>query len=136
MTELNLPESDATVRVRLVDTTGVMVVKAKSFIEPVQPGHELLSLYVAAFLIEHPTSGRKVMFDLGVRKEYWKLPAAMQKRLGHVIQALRVDQDTTEILQQNGIALSDICKCPADGYFTTMFQLRLTGVQFGTAKVE
>lgn len=111
MADLNLPVSDATVRVRMVDTTGVMVVNAQSFIEPVQRGHEFLNLYVAAFLIEHPTSGRKVMFDLGVRKEFWRLPAALQKRLGFVIPALRVDKDTTEILQEKGIRLDEICEC-------------------------
>lgn len=94
----------------MIDTSGVMVVNAKSFIEPVQKGHELLTMYVAAFLIEHPASGRRIMFDLGIRKEYWKLPAALQKRLGSLIPALRVDKDTTEILQENGIKLNEICK--------------------------
>lgn len=110
MPELIIPESDATVRVRMIDTSGVMVVNAKPFIEPVQKGHELVSLPVAAFLIDHPPSGRKIMFDLGVRKDYWKLPAALQKRLGFVIPALRVDKDTTEILQEKGISLDRICK--------------------------
>ncbi|POR32500.1 Uncharacterized protein TPAR_07279 [Tolypocladium paradoxum] len=108
MPELNVLVSNATVRVRMVDTSGVMVVNAKPFIEPVQKGHEFLNLYVAAFLLDHAASGRKVMFDLGIRKEYWKLPAALQKRLGFVIPALRVDKDTTEILQEKDIALDQI----------------------------
>ncbi|KAL2827255.1 hypothetical protein BJY01DRAFT_139747 [Aspergillus pseudoustus] len=111
MIELALPSSDATVRVRMVDTSGVMVVNSQSFIEPVQPGHETLNLPVAAFLIDHSPSGRKIMFDLGVRKEYWKLPASLQKRLGFVIPALRVDEDTTEILERRGITLEEICTC-------------------------
>lgn len=111
MSQLNIPVSNATVRVRMVDTSAVMVVNSKSFIEPVQTGHETLNLYVAAFLLDHPPSGREIMFDLGVRKDYWKLPAALQKRLGTVIPALRVDSDTTDILQEQGIALKDICKC-------------------------
>lgn len=109
MTALKFPESSATVRVRMVDTTGVMVVNAQSFIEPLREGQDHLNLYVAAFLVEHPRLKRKVMFDLGVRKEYWKLPAALQKRLGFVIPALRVDKDTTEILQEKGIGLDEIC---------------------------
>lgn len=109
MPDLDIPITEATVRVRMIDTTAAMVVNAKSFIEPVQSGHELLSLPVAAFLVEHPASGKKVMFDLGVRKDYWNLPAALQKRLGTLIPALRVDRDTTEILQENNIALNQIC---------------------------
>lgn len=109
MSPLTIPVAQQTVRVRMVDTTAAMVVNAKSFIEPVQKGHELLNLPVAAFLVEHHTSGKKVMFDLGVRKDYWHLPAGLQKRLSTLIPALRVDRDTTEILQDNGIQLDQIC---------------------------
>ena len=108
MSSLTIPAADETVRVRMVDTTAAMVVNSKSFIEPVQEGHERLNLPVAAFLVEHRASGKKVMFDLGVRKDYWALPAMLQKRLGTVIPALRIDRDATEILQDNGIALDQI----------------------------
>ncbi|KAF1991025.1 hypothetical protein K402DRAFT_368804 [Aulographum hederae CBS 113979] len=108
MAELGCPHSTSTVRLRMIDTTAVMVVNAKFFIEPVQKGHEQLNLYVAAFLIEHPPSGRKIMFDLGVRKDYWKLPAGLQKRLGFIIPGLRVDRDATEILEEKGVGLGDI----------------------------
>jgi hypothetical protein len=93
----------------MIDTTAVMVVNAKMFVEPVQKGHEWININVAAFLIEHPASGKKVMFDLGVRKDYWNLPASMQKRLGFVVPALRVDKDVTEILQGKGVELNQIC---------------------------
>lgn len=109
MPPLTIPVADETVRVRMVDTTAAMVVNAKSFIEPVQKGHELLNLPVAAFLVEHRASGKKIMFDLGVRKDYWTLPAALQKRLGTLIPALRVDRDTTDILQDNHVSLDQIC---------------------------
>lgn len=110
MSGLHLPVSDAIVRIRVINTSGVMVVNAKSFIEPVQPGHEALNLPVAAFILDHAPSGRRIMFDLGVRKDYWKLPASLQKRLGFVIPALRVDEDTTEILRRKGVRLDEICR--------------------------
>ncbi|OAP57923.1 hypothetical protein AYL99_08661 [Fonsecaea erecta] len=106
--ELHIPASDATVRVCMVDTTAIMRVNAKSFIEPVQPGHEFINIYVAAFLVEHGASGKKVMFDLGVRKDYWNLPAVLQKRLGFVIPDLRVDKDATEVLEESGVTLDEI----------------------------
>lgn len=106
----NFPASQHTVHVRLINTTAVMTVKAESFVKPAQKGHELLNLTCAAFLIEHEASNRKIMFDLGVRKDYWNLPPIIQKRLGLVIPSLRVDTDTPTILQDKGIGLGSICR--------------------------
>lgn len=69
-----------------------------------------MNIFVAAFLIEHEPSGKKVMFDLGIRKDYWNLPVVLQKRLGQMIPGLRVERDVTEILEEKGIGLRDICK--------------------------
>ncbi|KAK5249314.1 hypothetical protein LTS03_002339 [Exophiala xenobiotica] len=107
---LDLPISEQTVRVRMIDPGAVMTVKAESFIKPVHKGHELLNLTCVAFLIEHDPSGKKVMFDLGVRKDYWNLAPVIQKRLGAAIPSLRVDGDKTPevLLQKNGISLESI----------------------------
>jgi glyoxylase-like metal-dependent hydrolase (beta-lactamase superfamily II) len=106
--KLNLPKSNTTVRVRMVDTTALMTIAAQSFIDPVQPGHELINITDVAFLIEHERSGKKLMFDLGCRKDYWNLPPVIQKRLGDVIPGLKVKQDVSEILEAKGITLSSI----------------------------
>lgn len=106
---LEFPPSKHTVRVRMVDTTALMTIASQSFIDPVQPGHELINVTDVAFLIEHEASGKKVMFDLGTRKDYWNLPPVIQKRLGDVIPSLRVDKDVSDILQENGILLDTIC---------------------------
>ena len=107
--DLAFPPSNATVRVRLIDTTTVMTIRAENFIQPVQPGHELMNVTDVAFLIDHPSSGLRVMFDLGVRKDYWNLAPVLQERLGTVIPSLRVDKDMTEILEETGISLTSIC---------------------------
>ncbi|OQU99725.1 hypothetical protein CLAIMM_05317 [Cladophialophora immunda] len=105
---IDFPPSQTAVRVRLVDTTALMTVRAESFVKPVQPGHELLNLTCVAFLIEHGPSGRRVMFDLGVRKDFWNYAAVLQKRIGTVIPSLRVDRDVTEILAEKGVPLDSI----------------------------
>ncbi|RDL30988.1 Uncharacterized protein BP5553_09777 [Venustampulla echinocandica] len=92
----------------MVDTTALMTVVADKFVEPARDGHELLNMTVVAFLIEHEPSGQKLMFDLGVRKDFWNLPPILQQRLGRVIPSLRVDKDTTEILQESKISLKSI----------------------------
>jgi hypothetical protein len=94
----------------MIDTTARMTVRAESFVEPVQPGHELLNLSAVAFLLDHEPSGRKVMFDLGVRKDYWNYAAILQKRIGTVIPSLKVDKSVPEILGENGIGLESICE--------------------------
>ena len=93
----------------MLDTTDVLTVKAKELLEPVQKGHEVLNLTCVAFLLEHEPSSRKVMFDLGIRKDYWNLPSVVQKRLC-TLPGLKVDKDTTEILMDNQISLNSICK--------------------------
>ncbi|EXJ62727.1 hypothetical protein A1O7_03165 [Cladophialophora yegresii CBS 114405] len=105
---INFPRSPSTIRVRMIDTTARMTVRAESFVEPVQPGHEILNLSAVAFLLEHEPSGRKVMFDLGVRKDYWNYAAILQKRIGTVIPSLRVDKGVPEILEDKGIDLGSI----------------------------
>lgn len=46
----------------------IMTVRAESFIEPAQSGHELVNITGVGFLIEHEQSGQKAMFDLGFAK--------------------------------------------------------------------
>lgn len=55
------PPSESTVRVRMVDTTTEMTIKAESFVKPVQKGHKILNITNVAFLIEHDSQNRKVM---------------------------------------------------------------------------
>lgn len=109
MATLSFPESNATVKVWLIDTTTLMTIRSESFIKPVQKGHELINVTDVAFLIEHEPSGKRVLFDAGCRKDYWNLPAVIQKRLGDVIPSLRVDKDVSEILQAKSIPLESIC---------------------------
>jgi hypothetical protein len=109
-TALSIPRSESTIRVRMIDTTAKMTVRAESFIEPVQQGHKFLNLTAVAFLLEHEPSGRKVMFDLGVRKDYWNYAAVLQKRIGTVIPSLRVDKGVPEILEENAVELGSICE--------------------------
>jgi hypothetical protein len=107
---LTFPPSPSTVKIRMLNTTACMTVRAESFVRPVQPGHEFLNLTCVAFLIEHAASGKKVMFDLGVRKDYWNYAAVLRKRIGTVIPALRVDCDVPEILEVGGTRLDEIGK--------------------------
>ncbi len=50
------------------------------------------------------------MFDLGVRKDYWNYAAILQKRIGSVIPSLRVEKGVSEILEEGGVGLDQICE--------------------------
>jgi hypothetical protein len=58
---MHFPASDSTVRIRMVDATTEMIIRAESFIEPVQKGHEIINITDVASLIEHDGQNKKVM---------------------------------------------------------------------------
>ncbi|GKT47351.1 cytochrome P450 monooxygenase andK [Colletotrichum spaethianum] len=102
----NIPDSDNVVRVKLIDTTTAMVGTAESFVQPVVPGHEVINFCSLAFLLENERLGKKALFDLGVRKDYWNLPkAAQQGVLGpdSVIFGMSVEKGIDEVLRDGDI---------------------------------
>ena len=73
---LNLPQSNSTVEVSIINTTTDIVVPAKAFVEPVQKGHEFMNMPTFAFLVENKKLDKTIMFDLGCRKDWWNLSPA------------------------------------------------------------
>nr|GAT43913.1 metallo-beta-lactamase superfamily protein [Mycena chlorophos] len=72
--DLGIPTSSSTVTVKVFDSIqagdhGKVSIPAENFYAPILPGHTKLACPVFAFLIEHPASGTRVMFDLGLRKD-------------------------------------------------------------------
>ncbi|KEF52376.1 uncharacterized protein A1O9_11617 [Exophiala aquamarina CBS 119918] len=107
--KLTVPPSENTVRVRMIDSTARFTLQAESFFEPSQRGLQCYEVPDVAFLIDHEPSGRAVMFDLGVRKDYWNLPKVMLHRLStDIISNVKIDSDVPDILLENGIMLEKI----------------------------
>jgi hypothetical protein len=69
--DLNLPLSSSIVSVRAIDTTLDMFCKTFPFLSPVIPGHEFINFPTLAFLIENKALDKRVLFDVGGRKDYW-----------------------------------------------------------------
>ncbi|KAF7300599.1 Metallo-beta-lactamase superfamily protein [Mycena chlorophos] len=72
--DLGIPTSSSTVTVKVFDSIQAgdhakVSIAAENFYAPILPGHTKLACPVFVFLIEHPASGTKVMFDLGLRKD-------------------------------------------------------------------
>lgn len=107
---MDIPQSDNIVRVKLLDTTTYLTGKGFVFVDPVVPGHETFSFYDLAFLIENEAHGKRVMFDLGTRKDYWNLAPAVQRVFGAdtVMDGMRIDKNVSEVLEEGGVRLESI----------------------------
>jgi hypothetical protein len=107
--ELGIPASNATVSIKAFDVAPdprTFALPAGIVMQPVLPGHELFHAPVFAFLVEHTTTGRRVMFDLGVRKD----PENAAPRIVEMLKggATVVDRDITEQLADDGVDLGSI----------------------------
>lgn len=120
----------------MIDTTCVLKLYAEAFLKPVMPGHEIMTVIDVCFLIENPRLGKKAMFDLGVRKDYWNSPPWTIARIEAAIPGVKIDKDVTEILQEKGMRLDEIGRLLESGEFrsvakqfqTTSSGLTVTGI--------
>lgn len=96
--------------ITVIDTTTWMSgLSIKGFVDTPIKGHEQFDAPSFAFLIEHPT-GRKLVFDLGVRKDYHNMApiwGRMQASMGESAK-VEVKQGVREILEAHGVSGSDI----------------------------
>lgn len=107
-TDITLPRSSSTVSVKVLNIVSPKSnVPAAVFLSPINPGLERLTTPAYAFLIEH-SSGRKILFDLGPRKDFTKLAPAVQGLLAHAEFDMSVDLDVTEQLKAGGVSLDEI----------------------------
>ncbi|KIW31721.1 uncharacterized protein PV07_03321 [Cladophialophora immunda] len=103
-----LPTGNAIVKVRAINTTTDMQLASIGFFEPVIPGLETFSLTTLAFLLEHPNSGKKILFDAGSRKDFWNFPPVVYGLLLEAAVGLKVEKNVSEILEEKGIDLRQI----------------------------
>lgn len=81
---------------------------ARFFFEPHIKGFDDLSAPSYSFLIEHP-SGRKLLFDLGVRKDWENLSPATTSMIQHIGPGkAEVKKGVRELLEEHGVAGSSI----------------------------
>lgn len=100
-----IPSSTALVDVKAIDG-GHLVPPSFIFWKPVLPGHETFQGITYSFLLENKTKGKRVLFDLGLRKdsEGWS-PAIQElaKAFG-----LSVDKDVPTQLTEGGVHLDSV----------------------------
>lgn len=106
-----LPFLNATVSVS-VFRAGDITLPVSLFAEPVLPGHERLQGVAHSFLIEHrsphsPTP-RRLLFDLGVRKDVENFPPSVTELITAGILQISVKKDVAQQLTEGGIPLKSI----------------------------
>ncbi|KAI5360885.1 putative metallo-beta-lactamase, ribonuclease Z/Hydroxyacylglutathione hydrolase [Septoria linicola] len=98
--ELNIPASKNTVKVSCIDTTGRFRLPISAFLQPEYVGHDNLCGPSFSFLIEHPSS-KPILFDLGIRKDWEKLPS--YEKFVKLKWYINVEKDTATILKENNV---------------------------------
>jgi glyoxylase-like metal-dependent hydrolase (beta-lactamase superfamily II) len=107
--DLAIPPSKGSVSVSIIDTTAKIRGAAPDrFYEPRIKGHDYLGAPAFSFLIQHPSLNRSLVFDLGIRKDWWNLSPFLQnhfKRGGH---EFHIQKNVRDILNEHGVDVSGI----------------------------
>jgi hypothetical protein len=107
-TDLRIPSSNATVKVHAIDVAEPGVIApAPYFIHPILPGTENFPCPVYAFYIEHATTKRRVMFDLGFRKDPENLAPVVAANYASAFN-IKVERDVPDRLKEAGIPLESV----------------------------
>jgi glyoxylase-like metal-dependent hydrolase (beta-lactamase superfamily II) len=106
--DLHIPPSSNAVSVSVIDTTTTLRgVDCWKFMQPSIRGHDYLAAPAYSFLIRHP-SGRSLVFDLGIRKDWWNLSPFLINRFKSSGYHIDVKNNVREILDAGGVDSSTI----------------------------
>lgn len=106
---LNIPDSDSVVDVYIINSTSrIKDMPFSVFMTPHYKGLNHLDVPAFSFLIQHRRSGRKLLFDLGVRKDWENLPPSTVKLITDNGWSVTVEKGVAEILREGGVAPEDI----------------------------
>ncbi|KAK4941746.1 hypothetical protein LTR10_018350 [Elasticomyces elasticus] len=99
---LDIPPG-ASAKVQIIDSTSRIQAPVDLFMSPQIKGHEHLKVPAFSFLVEQISSGRKILFDLGLRKDWDKHPPAVMKLISTPGWAFDIKKGVVQILQENGV---------------------------------
>jgi glyoxylase-like metal-dependent hydrolase (beta-lactamase superfamily II) len=106
--ELHIPKSDECCKVSIINTTCDLTVPPDFLVEPPMNGYEWMNMPTFSFYIEHQTSKRQLLFDLGARKD-WENHVPHIKALvsGHV-PGIRISENVLDIVAKGGVKLDEL----------------------------
>ncbi|CAH0047343.1 unnamed protein product [Clonostachys solani] len=103
---LEIPPSQHVVNVSVIDSTANVRCPWGFFVKNPLPGHETLECPSFVFLVQHP-SGKRVLFDLGLRKDIEGFPPVIQQGMKGM--HMEAEKDIAQILKDSGkLSLDEI----------------------------
>ncbi|KAM6536199.1 hypothetical protein FALCPG4_002212 [Fusarium falciforme] len=104
--KVEIPPSQHVVEVSVINSTTFVRMPLGFFVKNPLPGHENLECPSFVFLVKHP-SGKKVLFDLGLRKDTESFPPVIRQGMASL--TMHSEKDVAQILQEDGgVALNEI----------------------------
>ncbi|KAJ7578411.1 hypothetical protein C8J56DRAFT_1059867 [Mycena floridula] len=107
--DLGIPKSSATVDVKMFNVltqSPNTFLPAVDFVFPVIPGRENLEINMYAFLIQHSKTGKRAMFDLGLRKDFNNSSPFWTS--SGLLDSVIIEQDIVTQLHNGNISLESI----------------------------
>ncbi|KEF55089.1 uncharacterized protein A1O9_08742 [Exophiala aquamarina CBS 119918] len=105
---LNIPGSSVSISVKIIDASTISNVPAQALFTPLVPGFTTAAAAPSfCFLLEHP-SGQKVLFDLGIRKDWQNLAPAIVERFKKVGHQPSAEKNVSEVLDEAGVGKENI----------------------------
>lgn len=103
-----LPSGETALTVKLINPVNFGPAILNRFMAPPVPGLETFKTSPSlSFLLEHP-SGRRLVFDLGIRKDYQNYSKSITEYLPTTKYDIQVEKNVADILAEDGISGSDI----------------------------
>lgn len=107
--DLEIPSSSDIVDVSIIDTTSsILGVEAWKFLEPPIKGHNYLATPAFSFLVHHPRLDRSIVFDLGIRHDWWNYSPFLQRRFKNGGYVISVEKSVRTVLEDHGVDASKI----------------------------
>ena len=100
--------SGKTLNVSVIHASSLSGVPTANLMGPPIPGFEVMPECPSfSFLLTHP-SGQKVLFDLGIRSDYWNLASTIWAYLKERGYSINAERDVIDVLQEAGISGNEI----------------------------
>lgn len=101
-------EGKGTITVKMINPVNFGPAVVNRFMAPPVPGLEIFKTSPSlCFLLEHP-SGRKLVFDLGIRKDFDNYSPAIVNYLPSTNYDIQAKKNVADILQEGGVPPKDI----------------------------
>lgn len=105
---LKVPPGDTCCQLSIINTTCDLVCPVTNAVEPEIPGYKWLNLPTYSFYIKNEETGRQVLFDLGMRKDWQNAVPAIRDAISVSVNGLFITKDVKEILLEGKVDLNTV----------------------------